>query len=305
MSKIKTGTTLTTAYQVEGDTTGALVIQTGASPTTAVTVDSSQNVGIGTSPSAWVSRYKTVQSGNQAALTADNTYNSTSLGTNWYEGSGGDTYIGTGRSLRYALQGNTGSHAWFNAASGSAGGAITFTQAMTLDSSGNLLVGTTSVGGQGGFTVAPNSTAGAFQISVDRASTASNSAPVLFKNGGTQVGYIQYNNTSTTYGTSSDYRLKENILPMTGALEKVAALKPCIYTWKEWGTLGQGFIAHELQAVVPDCVTGEKDAVDADGNPVYQGIDTSFLVATLTAAIQEQQALITTLTERLDALENK
>ena len=63
------------------------------------------------------------------------------------------------------------------------------------------------------------------------------------------------------------------------------------------------FIAHELQAVVPECVTGQKDAVDADGNPVYQGIDTSFLVATLTAAIQEQQALITTLTERITALE--
>jgi squalene cyclase len=53
---------------------------------------------------------------------------------------------------------------------------------------------------------------------------------------------------------------------------------------------GQGFIAHELQSVVPDCVTGEKDAVDKEGNPVYQGIDTSFLVATLVAAIQELKA---------------
>jgi hypothetical protein len=59
------------------------------------------------------------------------------------------------------------------------------------------------------------------------------------------------------------------------------------YTWKSDGTDGQGFIAHELQAVVPDCVSGEKDAVDEEGKPVYQGIDTSFLVATLTKAIQE------------------
>jgi hypothetical protein len=75
--------------------------------------------------------------------------------------------------------------------------------------------------------------------------------------------------------------------------------------WRCNGTDGQGFIAHELQEVCPEAVNGEKDAVDAEGNPVYQGIDTSFLVATLTAAIQEQQALITDLTTRLAALEAK
>ena len=74
---------------------------------------------------------------------------------------------------------------------------------------------------------------------------------------------------------------------MTGALAKVQALKPVTYTWKTDGSEGQGFIAHELQEVVPEAVTREKDAVDADGNPLYQGIDTSFLVATLTAAIKE------------------
>ena len=77
---------------------------------------------------------------------------------------------------------------------------------------------------------------------------------------------------------------------MTGALDKVAQLNPVTFTWKVDGTDGQGFIAHELQTVVPDCVGGTKDAVDAEGNPVYQDIDTSFLVATLTAAIQELKA---------------
>ena len=70
-------------------------------------------------------------------------------------------------------------------------------------------------------------------------------------------------------------------------------------TWKSDGSISQGFIAHELQAVVPECVTGEKDAVDKDGKPIYQGIDTSFLVATLTAAIQEQQAIINDLQAKL------
>jgi hypothetical protein len=103
---------------------------------------------------------------------------------------------------------------------------------------------------------------------------------------GSLVGQITTTSTATTYTTSSDYRLKHDIQPMSGALAKVAALKPVTYKWNVDDSESQGFIAHELQAVVPECVTGEKDAVDADGNPVYQGIDTSFLVATLTAAIQ-------------------
>jgi hypothetical protein len=77
---------------------------------------------------------------------------------------------------------------------------------------------------------------------------------------------------------------------MTGALATVAQLKPCTYTWKESGATGQGFIAHELQEVVPDAVIGEKDAVKEDGSIQPQAIDTSFLVATLTAAIQELKA---------------
>ena len=91
---------------------------------------------------------------------------------------------------------------------------------------------------------------------------------------------------------------------MTGALEKVAALKPVTYKWNVDGSDGQGFIAHELDEVVPGCVSGEKDAVDAEGKPVHQGIDTSFLVATLTAAIQEQQSLIIQLQADVAALKS-
>jgi hypothetical protein len=120
---------------------------------------------------------------------------------------------------------------------------------------------------------------------------------------GGPVGSIIVNAASVSYNTSSDYRLKHDIQPMTGALAKVAQLKPVTYKWNTNDSQSQGFIAHELQEVVPECVTGEKDAVDAEGKPVYQGIDTSFLVATLTAALQEQQALIQTLTARVTALE--
>jgi hypothetical protein len=99
---------------------------------------------------------------------------------------------------------------------------------------------------------------------------------------------------------------------MVGALDKVAKLKPVTYKWKIDGEAGEGFIAHELQKVCPSAVVGEKDAVDAEGNPQYQGIDTSFLVATLTAAIQELKAIndtqaetINALTARIVALESK
>ena len=104
------------------------------------------------------------------------------------------------------------------------------------------------------------------------------------------TGTVTSSGTTTSYNTSSDYRLKEDVQPMVNALDKVALLKPCTYKWKANGSDGQGFIAHELAEVFPDAVFGEKDALDKDGNIQPQGIDTSFLVATLVAAIQELKA---------------
>ena len=130
-------------------------------------------------------------------------------------------------------------------------------------------------------------------------------AQIIFYTGttATEVGRITSTASTTSYTSPSDYRLKDNIAPMTGALNTVALLKPVTYKWKVDGSDGDGFIAHELAEVAPRCVTGEKDAVNEEGKPVYQSVDISFLVATLTAAIQEQQALITQLTARITALE--
>ena len=168
-------------------------------------------------------------------------------------------------------------------------------ESMRIDSSGNLFVGCTSSPSASVFGVqlSPVLTTAFHKSSVNSTGDIRHWG---FYNTNGLVGGISTNGSATSYNTSSDYRLKENITPMVGALAKVALLKPVTYKWKADGSDGEGFIAHELAVVKPDCVSGDKDAVDADGNPQYQGIDTSFLVATLTAAIQE-------LTARVIALE--
>jgi hypothetical protein len=175
---------------------------------------------------------------------------------------------------------------------------------MAIDGSGNLLVGTTSNGINARLNVLAQSAANPAAIGAQVGTNGAYAFGVQNASG-TNVGGVIANASTTSYATSSDYRLKENIAPMTGALDVVAKLKPCTYSWKFTGEFTQGFIAHELQAVVPECVTGEKDAVDKDGNPKYQGVDTSFLVATLTAAIQELKAIVDTQAAKIAALEAK
>jgi hypothetical protein len=284
-------------------------------------VDSSGNVGIGTSSPNGIRlnvdsaalNTSTAYIKNNGAL-PDNNDNSA-----LYVNHAGTT--GTGFRVRtdQALTGSNFAHVFINNVSAGINGLqvsqygtgwiASFdksgTVAMRIDNSGNVLVGTSSTLpvnlASGKFQVLQTSTSG-HGASFKTNATSGFAAAAFSRNGNngsvcefgydtsTTVGSISVTSTATTYNTSSDYRLKESIAPMTGALGKVAALKPVTYKWKSDGSDGEGFIAHELAEVCPHAVTGEKDAVDEDGNPVYQGIDTSFLVATLTAAIQELKA---------------
>jgi len=246
----------------------------------AARIDSSSNVGIGTtSPNAKLEIKAASASQRQLQLTH---FNSTD---GWYF-----TADDTGGVLKTSRAGSSGLNG----------------EAMRIDSSGNVLVNNTGFS-SGKFQLYQNAggTSYAQQIFWEYASGTGYFIEFLRRNSGSNnaVGTIQASTTNVSYNTSSDYRLKENIAPMTGALAKVALLKPVTYQWKIDGSDGEGFLAHELQEICPHAATGEKDGVDEKGNPRYQGIDTSFLVATLTAAIQEQQALITSLTARIAALE--
>jgi hypothetical protein len=395
-------------------------------------LDASGNLGLGVTPSAWGGTAKALEFSGGSLVgfgTGSQEY--------WYNA----FYNGTNTVYKFSSTGamqykQTGTgHSWFTAPSGTAGDAITFTQAMTLDASGNLGIGTTAPNSKltvNGNILAPWSNSGTYEIGVEQATTnvfaatsnvfvvrgadattsganamgggsvliragrsyggaagsagnvtiqggettagtpgsilfstgstatervridsigsllvgttslqsgiagdavgislygngassgaqgasifvrnstnhvlyvnnkTSGGALVMFYNGGNSVGEITSNGTGTSYTSVSDYRLKENVQPMQDALAKIAQLNPVTYTWKVDGSDGQGFIAHELQAVVPDCVTGEKDAVDEDGNPKYQGVDTSFLVATLVKAVQELTAKVASLEAQLN-----
>ena len=354
---------------LNSDTSGVLQLQTAS--TTAVTIDASQNVGVGVTPSAWVSGWKAIELGGTVSnISSANQY--MNIFSNAYRNASSQyIYTTTGAATVYAQA--TGQHQWYNAPSGTAGTAITLTQAMTLDASGNLGIGLTNpssilhissanpifkltntssndtpylqagVSGDGYMYVSGGSgrgvklayNAGTVGATLDasgnllvgttstftpnykmhvacasgtggisiRAYNTSTNYPLNFQNSsGTDVGSVSITTTATSYNTSSDYRLKNTITPMTNALAKIAQLKPVTYKWNADGSDGEGFIAHELAEVCSHAVTGEKDAVDSDGNPVYQGIDTSFLVATLTAAIKELSAQVTELKAEVQAL---
>jgi hypothetical protein len=303
-------------------TTGGSMYFTSGGNTERMRIDSSGNVLIATT--------NAITGITGAQLTASNTSENPAYINIFRD----DTTIGNGQFLGYlqfcgrdATSSLGTAHAYVGAVAeadhGAGDNATAITFGTTPDNSSSMAQ-RMRIPSDGGIRIAMQDYASApsstnYGVSINNTSAGSRffgqgsgtETQIEFGNTNGTRGSIQTNSTNTLYNTTSDYRLKENVVPMANALATVLALKPCTYKWKVDGSNGQGFIAHELQAVVPDCVTGEKDAVDENGDIKPQFVDTSFLVATLTAAIQELKAIndtqaetINALTARITALEN-
>jgi hypothetical protein len=181
----------------------------------------------------------------------------------------------------------------------------------TTSPSANLeVVGTTILDGAASVGSVPR-ISGSFDGSAawyfntnDTNGTAGGRHHTFFSNGG-EVGRITTTTSATTYTTSSDYRLKENINYDWDATTRLKQLKPARFNFKinAASEIVDGFLAHEVSSVVPEAVVGKKDAVNEDGDPLLQAIDQSKLVPLLVKALQEQQATIEALTTRITALE--
>ena len=355
-------------------------------------IDSSGNVGIGVTPSAW-SGFKSIELG-----TVGNAIWGT-VGSDMYVMSG--VYYNSG--FKYAVSSKpvsmyeqaSGQHIWSTAGSGTAGNAITFTQAVSIDNNGALIIGgagttksvysfsltnnsTFNYSGNGyrlatfhagsgdmpgidigydatlgngiiaGATQATGSgiafwtyngsswaergefdkngnllvgtTTSSAKLTVSSASadilnlvtsgtaggyiytsaSTSNSNAAFFIKNGSGVGSIVCTSVATVYNTASDYRLKTVISAVSDAGARIDALEPIVYDWNNGAGRTRGFLAHQFAEVYPNSVNGEKDAVDAEGKPIYQGMQaaTSEVMADLIAEIQS-------LRKRVAQLESK
>jgi hypothetical protein len=274
MASIITATT-TSGLTQSADNSGVLQLATN-NGTTAVTINTAQKVGIGTTPSG---SYILEVNGNPNFNSVGGVY----LTCGTYD-------VIKNPSGNIIAFGGVTSSQWDTTALYTGG-----SERMRVDSSGNVSMGHTaydySVNGFGfgaGNAYSYFTRTSGFALGVNRKTTSGDLMAFWYNQSG--VGNVSTNGSNCTFNSTSDYRLKQNIQPMTGALARVAKLKPVTYNWIRENQAGEGFIAHELQEVVPEAVTGTKDAVDEEGNPVYQAIDQSVLVATLTAAIQELKA---------------
>jgi hypothetical protein len=284
-------------------------------------IDSAGNVGIGVVPSPWTAT-RAIQLGSSGSVFGDGQQ------LNWVAGMAMNAYgvaSGSNRIWRrvssepaYLYQmgngggGSVNGHAWFTAASGgTAGDTISFSERMRIDSSGDLLIGTTTFVGAGGMTFAP-SAAGPRAHYAGSATTNANTTHEVFSTGASAYRfYVGYGGTvfatSTTISAISDQRLKENVQDLDVGLDAVMALKPRKFDWKEGKGKNvkgdRGWIAQEFEQVFPDMIDEWRDP-SPEGEEPYKSVRAD-LIPVLVKAIQEMKAIIDSQAERIAALETK
>ena len=314
-------------------------LKTGSGSGTDVLSVVGTNVGIGSVPDGW-SGITSLDVAQSASFAGHASSNAAYFMNNLYFNGSAWTAKNTGTSSGIVLDNITGHIAFYQNASASADTGVTLQERIRIDSSGDTFFGINSKSdapSNGAVYIAGDNSVGstnsyAQMFVVHNSSTnhgiiikelsSSGQALQTLNSSGTVVGGISTTNTATSFNTSSDYRLKENVVAMSGATERLKQLNPSRFNFiADADTTVDGFLAHEVQAVVPEAISGTKDAMmdeeyevtpavlDDDGNvtteavmgtrsvPNYQGIDQSKLVPLLVATIQELEA-------RLTALEN-
>jgi hypothetical protein len=232
----------------------------------------------------------TLVAGTNIALTTNATADSITIATSG---------LGTAATQNTGTSGATipfcnGTNTWANTQTFDATTGVRLS-GQTASTTGRVIIGG----------VTASTTSGTTGIETIAASTALR-YHIIFANGNGIVGSISTNASATAFNTSSDYRLKENIEPISNASHRVSLLNPVRFNWiaDPGGPVVDGFIAHEVQSVVPEAITGQKDEVNPeDGKPVFQGIDQSKLVPLLAAALKEAIGEIADLKARVSALE--
>ena len=295
--------------QASNDHPGRIEFSTCAdgasSPTERMRINAGGNVGIGTTECD-VALHVAATAGGDVATVAE------------FENLGTSNNSAV-RLLLRSQAGSTNTDAYIQNTGSSGGnsnllfateGSNSLTERMRLDSSGNLLIGRTSSGqtGNGHSIRATDSAIFSRDSSGETMIVGRNDSQgslIQFRRNNTICGNIQnIGGTSVAYQTSSDYRLKENVVDIADGITRVKQLSPKRFNFiVDADTTVDGFLAHEAQTVVPEAVTGTHDEVDSDGNPEYQGIDPSKLVPLLTAALQEAITKIETLETKVAALE--
>ena len=300
---------------------------------TAVTILSNGNVGVGTASPVSAKSEKTLQVLGNIKVGSVDGRGLLSLG----DTASGNVNVGIWRGApgAYAGTGNSLNLGGYDAIAFTVGNSeiATQTERMRIDGNGRLYLNQTA---QFGNTLQRMGLKfdGNTEYGIHIATTSNTGSAINFANAaGTQIGRISVSASATGYITSSDYRLKTDVQPMSGASDRVLALKPVNFAWIVSGDRVDCFLAHETQEVVPEAIDGTKDAMcdeeyevtaaiaatyDEDGNeltaaveavmgtrsvPYYQGIDQSKLVPLLTAALQEALTEITALKARVTALE--
>ena len=282
-------------------------------------LDASGNLGLGVTPSAWgTSSHKAFDIWTRTALANDSAGATQFVNNGYYNGS---NWIYKATAAASFYQQASGAHTWLNAPSGTAGNAISFTQAMTLDASGNLLVGTTSLVNNEKLALASSTdtnlsilsanyatqTNDILQIRAARNTTNNSFKAITYYNSGASAfkfyvidgGNIY--STSATVNVISDQRLKENVRDLDTGLAEILALRPRRFDWKENQGDGSkntpGFIAQEVEQVMPEIVVPwNVTGTDKDD---HKGLATGNLIPTLVKAIQELSAELNELKKRI------